>query len=132
MAVSATLENRSTVRPLYQDAFVMRPAFRDAHGRIHPGYWGPDPWGPRWVGDQVMVLTVQVSSLRLRLLDTQGSPPGRPRTVFEATAQQESQSLPLPVVAPYLVRAVFEDFPGQNGRLRVVRFDRKTGEVLRP
>ncbi len=132
MALTATLENRSTIRPLYQDAYVFRPGFRDALGRIHPGYWGPDPFGPRWVGDQLIAVTVQVSSLRLRLLDARGAPPGQPRTVFEATASHESEGLPLPVVAPYLVRAVFEDFPGQNGRLRVVRFDRKTGDVIRP
>ena len=29
------------------------------------------------------------------------------------------------------VRAVFDDFPGQNGRARVVRFDRETGAVIK-
>ena len=37
----------------------------------------------------------------------------------------------LPQVVPYLVRAVFDDFPGQNGRVRVVRFDRETGAVIK-
>lgn len=135
MALTALLENRSMVRPLYQDNYVFRPGFRDSLGRIHPGYWGPDPFGPRWVGDQVIPVTVQISSLRVRLLDTRGSPPGQPRTVFEATARHDSEGLPLPVIAPFLVRAVFEDFPGQNGpngQVRWVRFDRKTGAVLRP
>ena len=37
----------------------------------------------------------------------------------------------LPQIVPYLVRAVFEDFPGQNGRVRVVKFDAKTGALIR-
>jgi hypothetical protein len=32
---------------------------------------------------------------------------------------------------PLLVQAVFDDFPGQNGRVRTVRFDPDTGALLR-
>jgi hypothetical protein len=129
--VSSQLENRSYSRPVYQDQYVYRPGFRDAAGRIYPGYWMPDPFGPRYVGNQQLMQTVQVSSLRLRLLDTQGPAGSSPRTVFESTATHEGSPAPLPSVVPYLVRAVFEGFPGANGREQVVRFKPDTGEVIR-
>ena len=75
--------------------------------------------------------TIQVSNLRLRLLDTQGPASGSPRTIFESNATHEGSPSPLPSVVPYLVRAVFEGFPGANGRVQVVRFKRDTGEVIR-
>jgi len=131
MSVSSQLENRSYSRPVYQDQYVYRPGYRDAAGRIYPGYWMPDPFGPRYVGNQQLMETVQVSSLRLRLLDTQGLAGSSPRTVFESTATHEGRPSPLPSVVPYLVRAVFEGFPGANGRVQVVRFKADTGEVIR-
>jgi hypothetical protein len=132
LSVSSQLENRSYSRPVYQDQYVYRPGFRDAAGRIYPGYWVPDPFGPRYVGNQQLMETVQVSSLRLRLLDTQGPAGSSPRTVFESTATHEGGPSPLPTVVPYLVRAVFDGFPGANGRVQVVRFKPDTGEVIRP
>lgn len=130
MAVGAELQSRSFMRPVYQDTPVWRPAWRDATGRVHPGYWGPDPFGPRLVGQQPAVATVQVSRLRLRLLDAAAAPA---RTVFEATARHEAEgSLALPQIVPWLVRAVFADFPGLNGQVVEVKMDPKTGQVLRP
>ncbi len=131
MSVSSQLENRSYSRPVYQDQYVFRPGFRDAAGRIYPGYWMPDPFGPRYVGNQQLMETIQISSLRLRLLDTQGPTSNSPRTVFESNATHEGGPNPLPSVVPYLVRAVFEGFPGANGRVQVVRFKPDTGEVIR-
>ena len=47
--------------------------------------------------------------------------------MFESRAVYDGQgsSDNLPAVVPYLVRAVFDDFPGQNGKVRLVRFDAK-------
>ncbi len=132
MQLTTQQENRPFLRPVYQDFPTYRPGFRDAAGRIYPGYWGPDPFGPRLVGHQQTVVAVQVSSLRLRLIEPAPAG-GQARTVFESTARHEAAgSVPLPQIAPWLVRAVFEDFPGQNGQVRNVRFDAKTGEVLKP
>jgi hypothetical protein len=75
--------------------------------------------------------TVQVSNLRLRLLDTQGPAGSSPRTVFESNATHEGSPSPLQSVVPYLVRAIFDEFPGANGRVQVVRFKADTGEVIR-
>jgi Domain of unknown function (DUF4136) len=137
MQVDLTTSNRSEQRtylqPIYQDNYVYLPGYRDAAGRIFPGVWTLDPFGPRYVGDRQINTTLQTSTLQLRLLDSQGSPPGKPRTVFESRAifEGEGGGDQLPQVVPYLVRAVFDDFPGQNGRTRVVRFDRETGAVIK-
>jgi len=132
MSISAQVDSRPVLRPVYQEVPVFRPAWRDAAGRLHPAYWGPNPLGPRLVGHQQLLAAVQVSTLRLRLMDAAAQ--GQPlRTVFESTARHEADgSLLLAQIAPWLVRSVFEDFPGQNGQVSTVRFDAKTGEVLRP
>ena len=132
LSITAQVDSRPYLRPVYQDVPVWRPGWRDSWGRIHPGYWGPDPFGPRIVGHQQAVATVQTSTLRLRLLDTVPHPP-QLRTVFESTARHEaSGTLALPQIVPWLVRAVFADFPGQNGQVSELRFDARTGELLRP
>ena len=125
-------EQMTYLQPIYQDNYVYVPGYRDSVGRIFPGFWTLDPFGPRYVGDRQINTTRQTSTLQLRLLDSQGSPPGKPRPVFESRAvfEGEGRSDQLPQVVPYLVRAVFDDFPGQNGRARVVRFDRETGAVI--
>lgn len=127
--VSRDTENRASLRPVYQDRYVFHPGWRDAAGRVYPGFWGPDPFGPRYVGDQQIVQTVSLSRLRLRVLDAQADPK-TPRTVYEAQAIHEGDA-PLPSVVPWLVRAVFDDFPAANGSVRVVRFKPDTGEVIR-
>jgi Domain of unknown function (DUF4136) len=121
--------DRRYLEPIYQNTYVYRPAFRDRTGRVY-GAWGPDMFGPRYVGDREVIYTVQVSSLRLRLLDSQGSASGTPRTVFESNAVYEGDIAELPDLVPYLVRSVFEGFPGQNGKVRVVKFDSKTGAMI--
>lgn len=137
MQVDVNTSNRSEqmtyLQPIYQDNYVYLPGYRDAAGRIFPGIWTLDPFGPRYVGDRQINTTRQTSTLQLRLLDSQGMPPGKPRTVFESRAifEGEGRGDHLPQVVPYLVRAVFDDFPGQNGRVRVVRFDRETGAVIK-
>jgi Domain of unknown function (DUF4136) len=137
MQVDVNTSNRSEqktyLQPIYQDNYVYVPGYRDAAGRIFPGFWTLDPFGPRYVGDRQINTTLQTSTLQLRLLDSQGSPPGKARTVFESRAifEGEGRSDQLPQVVPYLVRAVFDDFPGQNGRVRVVKFDRETGAVIK-
>lgn len=129
-------EEKTYLQPVYQNSYVFLPPYRDAAGRIFPGVWAPDPFGPRYVGDRPVSQTLQISSLQLRMLDTKPDatgtpPPNQPRTVFEAQAVYEGASGDLPVVMPYLVRAVFDDFPGQNGQVRIVKFDRETGTLLK-
>ncbi|MDO4795910.1 MAG: DUF4136 domain-containing protein [Brachymonas sp.] len=54
--------------------------------------------------------------------------PATAPTVLEAQAQYTGRPVPLAVVMPYLVRAVFEDFPGVSGQTKQVVFDTQTGE----
>jgi hypothetical protein len=132
VATSTRSEEKTWLQPVYQDNMVFMPPYRDAAGRFYGGGWVPDPFGPRYVGDRPVSMTVYTSSLRLRLLDTKGTPAGKPpRTVFESRAVYEGGTGDLPLVVPYLVRAVFDDFPGQNGQVRTVKFDSETGALIK-
>lgn len=123
-------QERTYRQPVYDDRLVFYPPYRNAAGQLFPGYWAPSRFGPIYLGDRIVPYTVQFNQINLRILDTRGSPAGQPRAVFESHAVYEGQAA-LPTMAPYLVRAVFEGFPGQNGQVRRVNFDRETGAVIR-
>ncbi|MFI5446864.1 DUF4136 domain-containing protein [Polaromonas sp. UC242_47] len=122
-------QQRTYLQPVYDDRPAFYPPFRNAAGQWIPGYWGPSRFGPSYVGDRVVPYLVQFNQLNVRILDTRNSPPGRPHPVFESRAVYEGDA-ELPTVAPYLARAVFDNFPGQNGQVRKVLFNRETGAVL--
>lgn len=130
MTVSGMARERRYLEPVYHNPLMFVPPHRDAAGNVFSGFWTPDPFGPRYVGDREVTRTVQVSRLKLRLLDTQAAPADQPRAVFESKAVHEGYNGNLPDVVPYLVRAVFDGFPGANGQVRTVSFDAKTGELL--
>lgn len=123
-------QDRTYRQPIYDDRLVFYPPYRNAAGQVFPGYWAPSRFGPAYLGDRLVAYTVQFNQINLRILDKQGSPAGQPRSVFESHAVYEGQAT-LPTMAPYLVRAVFDGFPGQNGQVRRVNFDRETGAVIR-
>lgn len=131
IATASGTQQRRYREPVYQDYYVYRPPYRDAAGRVYPGFWMPDRFGARYVGDREVVRTVQLSDLRVRLMDAKGIASGRPKTVFESRAAYEGDNEDLPDLVPYLVRAVFDNFPGQNGKVRLVQFDGKSGAVIR-
>ncbi|MES2686266.1 MAG: DUF4136 domain-containing protein [Pseudomonadota bacterium] len=123
-------QERTYRQPIYDDRLVFYPPYRNAAGQLFPGYWAPSRFGPAYLGDRLVAYTVQFNQINLRILDNQGSPAGQPRVVFESHAVHEGQAA-LPTMAPYLVRAVFDSFPGQNGQVRRVNFDRETGAVIK-
>lgn len=123
--------NKQFREAIYRDNYIYHPPFRDAAGNVYGGFWAPDQFGQRYVGDRTVTRTMQVSNLRLRLLDSQGSAPGKPRAVFDARATYEGDNEDLATLVPFLVRAVFDGFPGQNGKVRTLKFDGKTGESLK-
>lgn len=123
--------NKQFREAIYRDNYLYRPPYRDGAGNVYGGFWVPDQFGSRYVGDRIVNRTVQVSNLRVRLLDSQGSAPGKPRAVFESRAIYEGDNEDLATLVPYLVRAVFDGFPGQNGKVRSVKFDGKTGEMIK-
>ena len=123
--------NKQFREPIYRDNYVYHPPFRDAAGNLFAGFWAPDRFGQRYVGDRTVTRTVQVSQLRLRLLDSQGSPSGKPRAIFEGRAIYEGENEDLTTLVPFLVRAVFDEFPGQNGKVQTIKFDSKTGAATK-
>ena len=121
--------NRSYREPIYRDNLVYHPPYRDAIGNVFNGFWAPNLWGPQYVGQRTVVRTLQVSNLRLRLLDSKANA-GKPIAVFESRAVYEGDIEDLPKLVPYLVRAALDGFPGKSGTVRAVKFDSKTGAVL--
>ena len=128
--VGTSTRNKQFREPIYRDQYVYHPPVRDAAGNVYGGFWAPDPFGQRYVGDRTVSRAVQVSNVRLRLLDSHGSAAGKPRAVFEARAVYEGDNEDVVTLVPYLVRAVFDNFPGQNGGVRILKFDSKTGAVV--
>ncbi len=51
------------------------------------------------------------------------------REVFRATAAADSRARSLPEVMPYLAASVFDQFPGGNGQVRTVEFERSKDKV---
>lgn len=131
VAATTQSEEKSYSQPVYRDNYVFLPPFLDAAGRVFPGRWALDPFGPQYVGEQQLRMTIYTHRLRVRLLDSKGSPPGQTRTLFESRAVYEGNNPDLPVLLPYLVRAIFDEFPGRNGQVRTVKFDGKTGVLIK-
>lgn len=134
--VDTTATRESSVKharePIYQQDTVYVPPYRDAAGNVIGGHWAPDPFGPRWVGDRDVAYTVQVSSVRVRIQESASAPGARARSVFDAKAvHQGGEARELPQLVPFLVKAVFDGFPGANGQVRQLQFDADTGQPVR-
>ncbi|SIT27203.1 DUF4136 domain-containing protein [Achromobacter sp. MFA1 R4] len=97
------------------------PYFYGGYGGFYgPGPWGMGAgfWGPDWV-DVPMV--VQRNSLSLFIRDTQQGG----AEVYRSTAFILSERDDLIRTMPYLVRAIFDNFPGNNGAEREIQFPRR-------
>jgi hypothetical protein len=92
------------------------PAHYHPHWGWRPGYWASGPYGPAVVGYRNV--SRDVSTRRLRLDIAEGA-----SKVFEASATSSGASATLSVTMPYLIRSVFDGFPGANGQSRVLEFD---------
>lgn len=114
-----TDRERLHVEPVYRNEWTYIPPYRDAQGRLLGGYWVPDPFGPRYLGDRRYTQTVHISRLSVDIMESNSR-----RTVFEATAQNEGADDDLVEVVPYLVRAMFKDFPGSNGQVLRLHYDK--------
>jgi hypothetical protein len=93
------------------------------YGGYGPGFYGGRYWGPGWGGywgpDWVDVPTVAYrNSLTVEIHDnSQGG-----KEVYRSTAYSISENDRLLRVMPYLVRAIFDNFPGNNGSERNVKY----------
>jgi hypothetical protein len=109
-------QTQQTREPLWQDQPTWQPI-----GYYHPtlgwqaGYWKTDPFGPRVVGYQTVERSVQRHRLRVDMSEG-GS------KVFEATATTVVTRAALSQTLPYLMRSVFEGFPGSNGQSRALEW----------
>ncbi len=87
-----------------------------------PGYWSPDPFGPRVVGYRTVIQNVSKRHLRVDIAEG-------PLKLFEASVTSTGNTNSLPVVMPYLIRSVFDGFPGANGQVRTIDFDIDKGDI---
>ena len=122
---------KKMLEPVYQQTTVFVPPYRDAAGNVLGGFWVPDPFGPRWVGEREVSRTVQVSRIKVRITEPHRGAGGKAGTVFDATALYEGRIEDLSDLVPLLVKAVFDEFPGTNGRVRTLKFDAETGALIR-
>lgn len=120
-------QTRQAYEAVYEDVPVVVPGYYRPDGRYVPPQIRPDPFGPRYVGDRLVTRVVQISRLKLVIRDLSTLRPGarQPLAVFEARAVIEDDEPELAVMMPYLVRGMFDGFPGQSGRVRLLKFRRE-------
>ena len=96
---------------------------------FYPRGWGFTPyfgsfygWGGFYVMPRVVNVPVEYYRNTLTVFIRDNQQAGK--EVYRATAVHEGDRADdLIRVMPYLARAIFEDFPGNNGRLRKVRYE---------
>jgi hypothetical protein len=98
-------------------------------GYWHGGVWhdpfledGVFGWSaPVYMGERRYEQTITMVLLGLRISDRaqKGDTP-QGATVFEGSAEYAGQEAALPALMPYLVQALFSDFPGHNGQVRQI------------
>ena len=115
----------NTVRlrePVWDDRIYWHPPYHHATLGWRPGYWARDPFGPHIVGYKTVYRDVSTRRLRVDITDNG-------QKVFEASATSSGSGQALAAVMPYLVRSVFEGFPGTNGQVRVIDYDVERGTL---
>lgn len=105
----------------YNDPYIADGwgGFGPAWGGYYGGYGG---WGGGiYVMPSVVNVPVEVykNSLTVIIKDNQN----HGAEVYRSTAVNMSSGDNLTVVMPYLAQAVFDNFPGNNGQVREVRYD---------
>lgn len=110
--------------PVWNQASYWRPAHYHPHSGWRPGYWAPSPFGPNLVGYRSV--SQDISNRRLRVDISEGG-----NKVFEASATSSGANSSLSAIMPYLIRSVFDGFPGTNGQNRVLEFDVDKGVLTK-
>ena len=108
---------RQTWVQRYQDPYIYPP------WPTFGGYYGG--WGGRGGGIFYTppVVNVPVEVYRNTLTVTISDQTQQGREVYRATAVHTSRSDSLDAVMPYLMQAIFDGFPGNNGQVREVRYE---------
>lgn len=101
------------------------PYFNNGFGPTWGGYYGMR----RGWGGAVMIMpstvTVPVSVYKNTLEVTIRDNQNHGAEVYRSTAVSASGGDDLPAAMPYLARAVFEGFPGNNGQMRDITYERQ-------
>ncbi|OWT55676.1 DUF4136 domain-containing protein [Candidimonas nitroreducens] len=87
------------------------------------GYWGGyyGPWGPGYYGGAAVV-DVPVPAYRNTLTVTIKDKSNHDAEVYRSSAVSVSGGNDLQMLMPYLARAVFDGFPGNNGQVRDINY----------
>lgn len=106
-------------RDPYMDGWGFNPFF----GGLYGGYggWG---WGSGiYMGPSTVTVPVEIykNTLMITIKDNHNNG----MEVYRSSAVNISDGDNLAAVMPYLAQAVFDDFPGNNGQVREVRYDRR-------
>ncbi|GIX15882.1 MAG: hypothetical protein KatS3mg119_0068 [Rhodothalassiaceae bacterium] len=95
-------------------------------GHFHPYHYGffyPYIYDP-FYGPDIESQTVYTRQLSLKIRDRQTG-----RVVFEGRAVSEGPTRELNLVMPYLVEAMFRNFPGESGVTRLVEIKTREGRI---
>lgn len=103
----------------YMDGWGFNPFFGGLYGG-HGG-WG---WGSGiYMGRSTVTVPVEIYKNTLTITITDNHNNGT--EVYRSSAVNISDGENLAAVMPYLAQAVFDGFPGNNGQVREVRYDRR-------
>lgn len=107
----------------YQDPYMDGWGFSPFFGGVYGGRggWG---WGSGiYMGPSVVNVPVDVykNTLTITIKDKKNSN----MEVYRSSAVSLSEADNLAAVMPYLAQAVFDQFPGNNGQVREVRYNRR-------
>lgn len=104
----------------YNDAYLNDGLWGSAFGGYYGGW---NRWGGGGIFYTPSVVTVPVDVYRNTLTVTLFDQHNGGREVYRATAVHSSQSDNLTAVMPYLMQAIFDGFPGNNGQVKEVRYE---------
>ena len=123
----ATLAVTVRARLVPQVRYVAEPIYYDPFWRGRwDAFWSPPGWYGGFAGYRDYPVTVYQREVSLTIDDLAAggaaAGPARPppKRVYEGTVRSVGLSNDLAAIAPYLVRALFMDFPGMNGQTRTI------------
>jgi hypothetical protein len=84
-----------------------------------------DPWyyGSHWHFPEVYSYVVFTRSLEMLITRTDGVGEGKGEVVFEGSVHSTGRSRDLTAIMPYMITAMFENFPGESGISKIVTIE---------
>ena len=117
---SARFDVGFTYSSTQAQAWVQRYAPAPYYGPGWGGYYGP--WGPGYYYGGPAMVEVPVPAYRNTLTVTIRDMNNHGAEVYRSSAVSMSGSNDLPLLMPYLARAVFDGFPGNDGQVRDINY----------